>query len=831
MRSIEALEKYLSGEVGRKSTRLFFESLEIGDDLRQHVKNHVCYSFFLRYTMYREGLVSERELVLKLRELILYVGRIRCGEALKRIVLEYGTEYGLFCQEETYVNATLKLPNWFYRDESFVKNIYSLSKNSVDGQKYKIGDSLLAYATERYPFYKSFELKTAVHTALSLQDRRTLLISLQTGAGKSLITQMLAVHSNGLTIVAVPTVALAIDQYTSARRTLKQEFQSTIFYYRSDQSQEEYAQIIDAIKNQTARLLFISPEALLKNVYLNSLLEESVDNQYLKNIVIDEAHIVPDWGILFRPDFQLLSIVLKKWRIKEDAKIRTYLLSATVSDHDVEILKDLFSPDDELIEYRCDSLRLEPQFCYYGYNHYSERNDRLEEAIEYLPKPMIVYFIFPQDAIAYHQRLRKKGYKNVGLFHGETRDEDRRKILEDWKDEIYDVILATSAFGIGVDKSNVRTVIHACLPENLSRFYQEVGRAGRDGFPSLSVLMPYNGMDKDDRSDSKKAHSLVKGRVLRVETMVNRWEGLKEKAVVNGNIMTIDTSAVPTHFSEEDAAVAGEQNSVWNINFLLFLHRNHFIEIIDLDFQVESRSYIFTVRVIDAHAFTNSDTMKVALSQPRENELAAQLNGYSTMRRLILAPTKNCWGQHFQKLYPYSYSCCNGCPKHPDGVPNRDVNYKIRKRISFIKQAAPLSRNLYFAMRNNQYMIVRNPIFPQIDKSSLVTTANKLNQSGIMCLVANGQVLAELDFCGLKLTPEEFRYVADYIPTLASFGVFAVFGGSMPENDLIFSSISKLSVHQYKFALYCSDSMYIPSMRRQITDFVDCRIRNEDELK
>ena len=570
MDGIKILERYLNGEAQRQETRQAFNDLYRTLPVKDKTKMRYALGTFLRYTMYMAGTASALEFLIKLRDLIQFDRQVLCGAKVAEMIREQGAGIGLYCDASGYANVIPGFPEWI-SNQDFVRNTYDLI-DCREADDYRISDELLRGAVKKFDAYKSFEIKAPVHTALTLPDGYTYLASLPTGAGKSLITQMVAFHTEGLTIVVVPTVALAIDQYDAAISTLHDSFQEHVFYYRGIQSDQEYADIMASINSKKARLLFISPEALLRNVALNACLNRCAESGYLKNIVIDEAHIVPDWGILFRPDFQILSFALKRWREKSGHRLKTFLLSATLSDDTVDVLKGLYAPDGKLIEYRCDALRKEPQFCFYETKSIYKRWDAVEEAIVLLPKPMIVYFLEPVEVLQFQQRMQAKGFLNIRAFHGDTGDEQRKAILDDWKDEKIDVILATSAFGIGVDKANVRTVVHACVPENLSRFYQEVGRAGRDGKASLSVLLPHTGKGNNG-SDTEKAYSLVRGRVLRVETMVSRWKGLMATALSDGETIDVDTAAVPPHFSEEARENAGEQNSVWNINLLLFLHR------------------------------------------------------------------------------------------------------------------------------------------------------------------------------------------------------------------------------------------------------------------
>lgn len=827
MDSIEILERYLTNKVQRQETRQAFKDLFANLPPHQKTKAMYAYGTFIRYTMYKAGTASPFEFLLKLRDLILFDRRVLCGDTVGEMIDLYGAEIGMFRDQGGYANVTFRTPDWFDREE-FVKNTYNL-ENFRDEGEYCIGDELLANAVKKFKVYKSFEIKTAVHTALNLPDGYTLLASLPTGAGKSLITQMVSYYSNGLTIVVVPTVALAIDQYSAAISTLNDDFEEHVFYYRGGQSDQDYEEIIEGIKTQKARLLFISPEALLKNGALNALLNRCAKNGYLKNIVIDEAHIVPDWGILFRPDFQCLAFALKRWKELSGAKLKTFLLSATLPDDTVEVLKHLFAPDDKIIEYRCDALRREPQFCFYETKSIKQRWKAVEEAIMLLPKPMIVYFLEPAEVIEFQKRLKSNGYLNVQAFHGNTKDSDREQILADWKDEKFDVVLATSAFGIGVDKSNVRTVVHACVPENLSRFYQEVGRAGRDGYASLSVLIPFTSKDNNG-SDLEKAHGLVRGRVLRVETMVSRWRSLLNSSLANGDIIEVDTATVPQYFTDEAAQYAGERNSVWNINLLLFLHRIGFIDIQDVCYRIETKSYHFTARVIKTTELSSDTLMAESVNDLREAELKAQLDGYFRMRDIVQHPNRRCWGAAFHSLYPLTNDCCNGCPKHDRNTHVTDESYRIRSSIEHKLTPGQPSQKMAFAMGCYNSLLVRNNRFPQIEMDTLSQVVEAMNNAGIKTLVGKEEIVAGLKFSGLILTRDEFSFMASMYPGFFADGVFAIFDGDEYANSALFSNIKKIQDQGFKTVLYCSDDMYIHGYNRRVTDFFNCKIRNAKEL-
>lgn len=828
MDSVVILERYLTGQAQRKETReAFNEALRLAP-FREKTKVKVAYGTFIRYTMFKEGTASAFEVLLKLRDLILFNRKVLCGDTIGEMISEYGATIGLHRDYDGYAYVNLSWPKWI-GNEQFVNNTYALNYCREE-EDYALTDQLLTNSVKKFKTYKSFEIKAAVHTAMNLPVGYTLLVSLPTGAGKSLITQMVSYYTEGLTIVVVPTVALAMDQYYSAIETLGDSFREHIFYYRGGQSDQAYAEIIEGIKTQKARLLFISPEALMKNNALNILLNRCAADKYLRNIVIDEAHIVPDWGILFRPDFQILSFVVKRWKVHSQNELRVYLLSATLPEDTTAVLKHLFASDGKVIEYRCDALRREPQFCFYETKSYSQRLDAVEEALMLLPKPMIVYFLEPAEVVAFQKRMQDKGYLNIQAFHGDTKDSDREKILADWKAERIDIILATSAFGIGVDKSNVRTVIHACIPENLSRFYQEVGRAGRDGYSSLSVLIPYTGKGHKG-SDLENAYGLVKGRVLRVETMVSRWKGLLDHAMVDGDVISVDTATVPSYFTDEAAEYAGARNSGWNINLLLFLHRNGYIDIQDAVYRMDTKSYHFTAKILKVAELSDMNLMARAIEEAREEELNVQLDGYSRMKHLVQRPDKRCWGMIFHDLYPLTDGCCNGCPKHRRNTNSLDEPYRIRAKIDYAKNAVQKSQKLAFAMGSYDNLIVRNRRFPEIDISEVLQVVKAMNDAGVKTLVGNAEIVSTIPFNGMILTTDEFSFMASVYPGCFASGVIAVFDENEYSNSTLCNNLLKLREYGYRSVLYCSDDMYIQGANRRITDFLNCKIRNPRELK
>ena len=310
--------------------------------MQEAARTRYIIGFVRRVVQFKCEKASAQDLCLNIRDLVLVLGRVTLNEKLYNIVKEYGSDFDLVCESNLQVSCLHHIPAWLEPNQ-YIKDVYAFRHDdSVELELPSPGDGTLSKHTG-FRSYKSFEQKVAVHTALNLPNGHTLLVSLPTGGGKSLVTQLLASVSEGLTVVIVPTVALALDQYYAAQHNLKDGTES--YCYRGDQTEVERASIIHALKEKRARILFTSPEAILKNPELHRILDDAAKKHYLTNVVVDEAHVVPDWGVFFRPDFQIFSILLKKWRQDSENFIRTYLLSATLSDDVVDTLFALFGTE------------------------------------------------------------------------------------------------------------------------------------------------------------------------------------------------------------------------------------------------------------------------------------------------------------------------------------------------------------------------------------------------------------------------------------------------------------------------------------------------------
>lgn len=817
MDSKEILRQYIMGAMQSESAVAELEKniakAAAVEDLQAAARSRYVIGFIRRDLQYKRGLASEKDLCLNIRDIILFLGRMKLTEKQYEIVCRHSTEFDLVCESDCQVSCILHSPEWL-KPEKYVKEVYAFKYDrDLEMEVRSAGDSILRDHTI-FKSYRSFEQKIAVHTALNLPGGYTLLVSQPTGGGKSLITQLLASTSLGLTLVIVPTVALAMDQYHAAVKNLTDS--QGIYFYRGGQTPVERGRIIRSLKKSEVRMLFTSPEAILKNAELRSELEKAAKSQYLANIVVDEAHMVPDWGVFFRPDFQLFSILLKRWRHNSDNSIRTYLLSATLSEDVVDTLFSLFGTEGKNAQVRCDALRQEPRFYFCPVHSRKEQIEKTLEAIKLLPKPMIVYVLEPREARELQKILRSEGYFNIPIFTGETGDDDRDAILVGWKQQEFDVVIATSAFGIGVDKSDVRTILHACCPENLSRFYQEVGRGGRDHLPSISLLMPYQSQH-DSKGDVHRALGLVNKRVLTVEKAMVRWKSMlaHTSAFVDFDECTLDTTATPYTMTEEEVKYAGNQNAAWNVNLLLLLHRVGLIDLVNVDYVSDNSAmpprkyYSVSVKLLKPDVFGDEELLKQELAPLRAQEYEAQMEGYRIMRSLAASPRSMCWGRVFKRLFPLARVVCNGCPADPDGRVTTDERYKLRKDPEIILPPSCPSKRLNRNMGSFDQMIVRRNVNGACTSREAEDIARKGTENGIGVIVIPHRFENKVMFRGLVLNYEEFYFAVPHCPYLFASGVLCMFDNDAAENFTLYKNLERLEKYSYRRILYCNENTLV----------------------
>lgn len=502
-----------------------------------------------------------------------------------------------------------------------------------------------------YRHWASPAQREAVWMALTAPSDSTSLIALPTGAGKSLCFQALARFGNGLTVVVVPTVALAHDHLRSARDRFSTGSRVNPALFSAGEVAES---VLDAVNDRSCRLLFTSPEACVSG-RLRGALGNAARYGWLENLVIDEAHLIETWGMEFRVDFQMLSSLRRTWMQEPHSRLKTVLLSATFTSDCRATLRGLYWDVGtqwlELI-----SQRLRPEIAYFrqSFDRGDERDRALLESMWYLPRPAVVYTTEVLEASRIYAVFRETGFRRIGCITGETNTKERARILEDWHSDRIDLMVATSAFGLGVDKPDVRAVVHACLPENLHRYYQEVGRGGRDGFTSVSLLL-------DSPRDRQDAKGLLPS-LLRPETLERRWRSLWEAKVsaedVDGYKLYLDTKPLNL-FGDQTYG----ENVRWNKRLILQLLRASLIELVgyEVEYPADDVGEPRETCLVRLRFSPHTPNLGSMIQAQRSEELEQAKKGFDELCRYM--DGRRCISFHLADLYGREQTArvCGGC--------------------------------------------------------------------------------------------------------------------------------------------------------------------------
>jgi ATP-dependent DNA helicase RecQ len=416
--------------------------------------------------------------------------------------------------------------------------------------------------------YVSRGQREAVRSALLLPPGETLIVDLPTGSGKSFVAQgpvLARGIEGGLSLCVVPTIALALDQSRQMREMLKRKFprrEVPPLAWRADLSVQDRGSIKLAIREGRQGILYCSPEAVTGA--LLPALYDAARNGLIAYLIIDEAHMVTQWGDSFRPAFQMLAGI-RRGLLAEcppTTRFKTLLMSATLAPDTVATIEALFGPKVRMVA--SVHLRPEPQYWIHREDNRFEKERKILETLRHAPRPFILYVTTRRDAMRWLSILRQTSYERIDCFHGETAPSDRLRIIEQWARNELDGIVATSAFGVGIDKRDVRTIIHAAVPETLDRFYQEVGRGGRDGCPSGSFII-YS------KEDQETAYQIALPTLITNDLAFERWSTMYDSSTrldAFGELIEVDLAVVPPRLRRQS-----DYNLSWNMRTLIMMAR------------------------------------------------------------------------------------------------------------------------------------------------------------------------------------------------------------------------------------------------------------------
>ncbi len=352
-------------------------------------------------------------------------------------------------------------------------------------------------ALKQYFGYEQFRPLQAEIIGQILAGKDTVVL-MPTGGGKSVCYQLPALMKPGLAIVVSPLISLMKDQVDALH-----ENQIPAAYYNSSQSAEEQSQVENLCRQGEIRLLYVSPEKLLSNNFLYFL-----ENLRPHLFAIDEAHCISAWGHDFRPEYTQLKWL--KTRFPETPVIALTATADKITRQDICQQLALQNPEIFIASFDRPNISL----------HVTAGTKRVEKIQQYLQiRPQqsgIIYCQSRKQTEKLAQKLKEAGFK-AAAYHAGMDARSRAKVQEAFIRDETPIICATVAFGMGIDKPNVRFVIHYNIPKNLEGYYQEIGRAGRDGLPSEAILfyafgdvITWRNIISDGQNDQQKALNLAK---------------------------------------------------------------------------------------------------------------------------------------------------------------------------------------------------------------------------------------------------------------------------------------------------------------------------------
>ncbi len=301
---------------------------------------------------------------------------------------------------------------------------------------------------------------------------RSVLALFPTGAGKSLCYQLPALLLDGLTLVVSPLIALMKDQVGAlqARGLAAERLDSTL-------STEEVNRVYSSMEDGSLKLLYVSPERLANAGFLKRL--QRCD---ISLFAVDEAHCLSEWGHNFRPDYLRLPEVARSLGAG-----RVLALTATATPAVAAQIRERFGIAEEdhvQTGFARPNLRFRVHPC-----TTRERDRKLVDLLgEAEASPTIVYVTLQETSERVAGQLKRAGIA-ARAYHAGMRDEDRAEVQDGFMEGLIPVVVATIAFGMGVDKSDIRRVVHYNLPKSLENYVQESGRAGRDGAPAVCEIL------------------------------------------------------------------------------------------------------------------------------------------------------------------------------------------------------------------------------------------------------------------------------------------------------------------------------------------------------
>lgn len=351
------------------------------------------------------------------------------------------------------------------------------------------------YALKKYYGYDSFRAGQ-LNIILNILNKRDVFCIMSTGAGKSICYQIPALIFDGITIVISPLISLMKDQVDALK-----ENGISAESINSSMDSKKIKEIIKNSQDNKYKLLYIAPERLESREFINNIKELNVSQ-----VAVDEAHCISQWGHDFRTSYKSISSFINILKNRPVVSAFTATATEAVKADSVTLL-NLNNPYIYTGNINRENLII---------NVFKEE-DKLEKIKEIIQNHKdesgIIYCLSRREAEELYRALNMYHNYDIALYHGGLKDEQKEKAQENFLFEKDYIMIATNAFGMGIDKSNVRFIIHSTIPKNIESYYQEIGRGGRDG-ENCDCYLFYN---RDD--------------ISRVEFIVNKSSNLSRRQI------------------------------------------------------------------------------------------------------------------------------------------------------------------------------------------------------------------------------------------------------------------------------------------------------------
>jgi len=368
-----------------------------------------------------------------------------------------------------------------------------------------------------------FSLKDFQKRVISnVVEKDNTLCIMPTGGGKSLIYWIAGILSGGITIVISPLIALIDEQ---SEKIAEQGIEVLTIHGGMDSAKQ--ANVLKDFANKVInpKFIFVSPEKIATDGLFEYCIRERKNE--ITMLVIDEVHCVSQWGTSFRPFYKripdFLDCIYNEGRDKQP---RILALTATLNPKEVVDICREFNIDKSNIIKDNLLMRSEISLKVLQFNNENEKEDKLWDIIKIHKNEKILIYVYRIGSERGVEKLadkaNEKGYKSV-YFHCEMTAKERKEIIDRYKNNEINVIFATNAFGMGIDIPDIRVVIHFMIPESVEQYYQEVGRAARDGNVANAYLLYTN------KNIDVKRKYFIDGSFPSAEKLVNTYKKIAEQ--------------------------------------------------------------------------------------------------------------------------------------------------------------------------------------------------------------------------------------------------------------------------------------------------------------